>query len=281
MELTPNTYLPAESLNTDSLQVMEMYQASGQGEGFFTGVPSVFLRLAGCPVGCHFCDTKYTWSVKNPNATWKTWKDICAYLAGMNPYHLVVTGGEPLYSPWEPLREVITRMSRICQVTVETSGNFDERQGNFEAYLTRFTGADVLWSISPKLPSSGAKMTFTDDDLPVWSRVADFMQFKFVYSNLADIEYVFKIMEQRLLKEYFVYNRKSMRKVPIIFQPATPPEGPTAIKELTDLWRDGQEYLTFLLSRQLQSSSNTINSPWTYMVRPQSHVLIYGHKRLV
>lgn len=34
-----------------------------QGEASFTGTPSIFLRLQGCPVGCAWCDTKQTWEV--------------------------------------------------------------------------------------------------------------------------------------------------------------------------------------------------------------------------
>ncbi|MGY8878270.1 MAG: 7-carboxy-7-deazaguanine synthase QueE, partial [Pseudoalteromonas sp.] len=36
-----------------------------QGEASFTGTPSIFLRLQGCPVGCSWCDTKQTWDVDN------------------------------------------------------------------------------------------------------------------------------------------------------------------------------------------------------------------------
>lgn len=40
--------------------INEMFQTL-QGEGFFTGVPAIFIRLQGCPVGCSWCDTKHTW----------------------------------------------------------------------------------------------------------------------------------------------------------------------------------------------------------------------------
>ncbi|WP_367682381.1 hypothetical protein [Buchnera aphidicola] len=33
-----------------------------QGEGYYIGTPSIFIRFQGCPVGCIWCDTKYTWS---------------------------------------------------------------------------------------------------------------------------------------------------------------------------------------------------------------------------
>ncbi|STL83083.1 7-carboxy-7-deazaguanine synthase; queosine biosynthesis [Escherichia coli] len=37
--------------------INEMFQTL-QGEGYFTGVPAIFIRLQGCPVGCAWCDTK-------------------------------------------------------------------------------------------------------------------------------------------------------------------------------------------------------------------------------
>jgi 7-carboxy-7-deazaguanine synthase len=45
-----------------NLKVNEVFE-SLQGEGSFTGVPSIFVRLQGCPVGCSWCDTKHTWEI--------------------------------------------------------------------------------------------------------------------------------------------------------------------------------------------------------------------------
>jgi 7-carboxy-7-deazaguanine synthase len=42
------------------MKVNEIFY-SIQGEGFLAGVPSVFIRLAGCPLYCRWCDTKYAW----------------------------------------------------------------------------------------------------------------------------------------------------------------------------------------------------------------------------
>ena len=42
--------------------INEIFQTI-QGEGVFTGVPAIFVRLQGCPVGCPWCDTRHTWVV--------------------------------------------------------------------------------------------------------------------------------------------------------------------------------------------------------------------------
>ena len=47
-------------LNT--YKINEVFE-SLQGEGAHTGVPSIFIRLQGCPVGCPWCDTKHTWEI--------------------------------------------------------------------------------------------------------------------------------------------------------------------------------------------------------------------------
>ena len=46
-----------------TLNINEMFETI-QGEGAHTGVPSIFVRLQGCPVGCPWCDTKHTWEIK-------------------------------------------------------------------------------------------------------------------------------------------------------------------------------------------------------------------------
>ena len=43
------------------LKINEIFDTV-QGEAFYTGTPATFIRLQGCPVGCHWCDTKHTWS---------------------------------------------------------------------------------------------------------------------------------------------------------------------------------------------------------------------------
>jgi len=80
-----------------SVGVSEIF-LSIQGEGPSAGTPAHFVRLQGCDVGCHWCDSKYTWSpaAGQAMALEDTWARARAL--GEAPL-LVVTGGEPLQHP--------------------------------------------------------------------------------------------------------------------------------------------------------------------------------------
>ena len=84
-------------LPTDQpLQVNEVFY-SVQGEGLHAGRPAWFIRLQGCNLTCHWCDTKDTWPImSNPNSDYAV--DDETLLRFLNPskaYHVIVTGGEP------------------------------------------------------------------------------------------------------------------------------------------------------------------------------------------
>ncbi len=110
-----------------------------QGEGLLTGVPSVFIRTAGCNLRCRWCDTPYTsWS---PEGTTRTMDEIMKGVGRFPVRHAVVTGGEPLLM--EDLPELTERLAASgYHVTIETAGT---------------VYADLhcdLASISPKLSNS-------------------------------------------------------------------------------------------------------------------------------
>jgi len=90
-----------------------------QGEGVLVGVPTVFIRIAGCPLRCKWCDTKYAW----PKEAGKEYsiEEIFAELAKYPTHHIVVTGGEPLACPELPqLCEALK--ANDVHVTIETAG---------------------------------------------------------------------------------------------------------------------------------------------------------------
>ncbi|WOT06681.1 7-carboxy-7-deazaguanine synthase QueE [Shewanella youngdeokensis] len=112
-----------------------------QGEGYFTGVPAIFIRLQGCPVGCAWCDTKHTWELIEHNrvspelviqvdGTVGRWSKLSSeqLIAAFKQQdytatHIVITGGEPcLYD----LTELTASLhERGYQTQVETSGTFE------------------------------------------------------------------------------------------------------------------------------------------------------------
>jgi 7-carboxy-7-deazaguanine synthase len=120
-------------------KVNEIFQTI-QGEGVFTGVPAVFIRLQGCPVGCSWCDTKQTWHSEAADKTsvgeiiLKTsdtpmWCSMSAdeliALYQQQRYtakHIVITGGEPCIFD---LIELTSSFESIgCRCQIETSGTY-------------------------------------------------------------------------------------------------------------------------------------------------------------
>jgi 7-carboxy-7-deazaguanine synthase len=90
-----------------------------QGEGELTGVPSFFIRTAGCNLRCTWCDTKYTsWAPEGGKVS----VEELVTEAGRHPArHVVLTGGEPMIAPELP--ELAARLREAgYHVTIETAG---------------------------------------------------------------------------------------------------------------------------------------------------------------
>ncbi len=127
-----------------------------QGEGVFTGVPAIFVRLQVCPVGCSWCDTKQTWTaepedlvsverimVKTEDSPLWTQLDANGVVnllidQGYTAKHVVITGGEPCIYDLRPLTAALETAGFNCQI--ETSGTSE--------ILT----SDQTWvTVSPKI----------------------------------------------------------------------------------------------------------------------------------
>ncbi|EMH4930997.1 7-carboxy-7-deazaguanine synthase QueE [Serratia ureilytica] len=139
--------------------INEMFQTL-QGEGFFTGVPAIFIRLQGCPVGCSWCDTKHTWEkeahrkvdlqrilVKTEESD--AWgnagaEQLLAVMRqqGYTARHVVITGGEPCIYDLAPLTELFEQHGYRCQI--ETSGTHEIR-----------CSANTWVTVSPKVNMRG------------------------------------------------------------------------------------------------------------------------------
>lgn len=141
--------------------VLEMF-CSIQGEGKFTGKPSIFVRVAGCNLRCVFgnsrCDTPYS-SFELEKPKWNTVQEAAMAFGELfekNPkvQHVVITGGEPLLYR-EQIKEFLSAIQHAKNgfiITIETNGTLpaidpwedDEDCSNWID----------LWSISPKLSTS-------------------------------------------------------------------------------------------------------------------------------
>lgn len=100
----------------NQLRITEIFH-SLQGESVTAGLPTVFVRLTGCPLRCQYCDTAYAFHGGKPMDLEQIMERIHSY----GCQHVCVTGGEPLAQP--ACREL---MKRLCDaghfVSLETSG---------------------------------------------------------------------------------------------------------------------------------------------------------------
>jgi 7-carboxy-7-deazaguanine synthase len=143
----------------EMLKINEIFETI-QGEGVFTGVPSVFIRLQGCPVGCPWCDTKHTWEVnlednvsmsqllakQEDSANWTQLEttEITNLLKAQNysAKHIVITGGEPCMYDLQDLTEFLNSEGYSTQI--ETSGTYE------------INCSDATWvTVSPKINMPG------------------------------------------------------------------------------------------------------------------------------
>jgi 7-carboxy-7-deazaguanine synthase len=164
-----------------------------QGEGRLIGVPSVFIRTAGCNLRCVWCDTPYT-SWRPNGAAWSI-RSILAEVRKHPTEYVVITGGEPLLAPEiEALSRDLKRHGR--HITVETAGTiFKPIRGD-------------LISVSPKLANSTpwqrerGKFALCHEaqrlNLPVIQKYLDNYdyQLKFVVAEKRDFDEIGQILEQ-------------------------------------------------------------------------------------
>ena len=100
------------------LPIVETFH-SIQGEGSWMGTNAFFIRLAGCDVGCPWCDTKISWNVKrHPEIAIA---DLVIEAIDANPAIVVITGGEPLMHDLTELTHQLK--SQGLRVHLETSGS--------------------------------------------------------------------------------------------------------------------------------------------------------------
>jgi 7-carboxy-7-deazaguanine synthase len=135
------------------------------------GLPTVFVRLTGCPLRCVYCDTEYAFSGGELHSI----DQICAQVASYSPRYVTVTGGEPLAQ-----KSCIPLLTQLCdagfEVSLETSGaisvaDVDER---------------VVKVLDLKTPASGEveRNDYSNIDL-----LTENDQLKFVICDRGDYEW--------------------------------------------------------------------------------------------
>ncbi len=165
-----------------SLRITEIF-FSLQGETRTIGLPTVFVRLTGCPLRCGYCDTEYAFH----GGERMTLESILERVASYTPRYVTVTGGEPLAQPdcW-PL------LTALCdagyEVSLETSGALD------------MSGVDarVIKVMDLKTPASGelARNRYENIEL-----LLPHDQIKFVICDKQDYEWARLQLDQWRLHE--------------------------------------------------------------------------------
>lgn len=148
------------------MPVLEMF-VSIQGEGKYTGEPSLFIRVSGCNLRCVFgdtrCDTPYS-SFETEKPIYKNAIEVAEAtkkILESHPHvkHIVITGGEPMLykNGIREFLEILLKPDREYVITVETNGTlpaiqpWDVDMCDDFAYWMFYID---LWSVSPKLSTS-------------------------------------------------------------------------------------------------------------------------------
>ncbi|MEE2855869.1 MAG: radical SAM protein [Planctomycetota bacterium] len=154
------------------LRVIEIYP-SIQGESTRAGLPCTFVRLAGCPLRCRWCDTVYSFTGGEMMSIEAIIEQVAETRIGL----IEVTGGEPLAQPGTP--QLLTSLcDQFDEVLLETSGSFpiadlDPRVGVILDLKAPGSGEESrnLWDNLPHLKSGDElKIVIADRTDYEWAR---------------------------------------------------------------------------------------------------------------
>lgn len=169
-------------INAQQLRISEIFH-SIQGETRRIGLPTVFIRLTGCPLRCTYCDTSYAFSGGEDMSV----AQILDRVAAHAPRYVTVTGGEPLAQ-----KNCLPLLAALCdagyEVSLETGGALDI--GGVDARVMRV--------LDIKTPASG------EADRNRWENLALLAphdEIKFVLCDENDYRWAVGIMAQYRLPE--------------------------------------------------------------------------------
>lgn len=186
----------------NQLRITEIFY-SLQGESTKMGLPTVFIRLTGCPLRCQFCDTSYAFSGGNMISV----DNLLDRVASFGCQQICVTGGEPLAQPG-----CIALLKRLCDtgysVSLETSGalsiaDVDER---------------VMIVMDLKTPGSGESDKNKLTNIP-YLKQQD--QIKFVLCNREDYQWACQMITDHQLEKH----------AQILFSPSCEQLNPTQLAD--------------------------------------------------
>jgi len=162
---------------SERLKITEIF-FSLQGETRTTGLPTVFIRLTGCPLRCSYCDTTYAFT----GGHWMTLVAILSETSAYDAYYVTVTGGEPLAQ-----KGCLVLLEMLCdqgyEVSLETSGAFNISE----------VDQRVIKVMDIKTPSSGEHEHNRVENLKCLDSKD---QIKFVICNQQDYEWCKSLLQQ-------------------------------------------------------------------------------------
>jgi 7-carboxy-7-deazaguanine synthase len=183
--------MPNKSPDTERLKITEIF-FSLQGEADTTGIPTVFVRLTGCPLRCQYCDTAYAFH----GGTWFSVDEVLAEVVRHDTRYVCVTGGEPLAQ-----QACLTLLTRLCdqgfRVSLETGGALDVTS----------VDARVVRVVDIKTPGSEESERNRLENLADL-RATD--QLKFVICDRADYDW----------SRSFIAEHDLVGRCPILFSPS-------------------------------------------------------------
>jgi len=164
------------NLNNMTLNITEIFY-SLQGEAREVGIPTVFVRLTGCPLRCNYCDTAYAFKGNNPLSI----EQILSEIAKYKTHYICVTGGEPMAQS-NCLHLLDTLIEKGYKVSMETSGSIDISKVNKKVSIV----------MDLKTPSSTEQHQNRYENIPLLENKD---QLKFVIASKSDFDWCCQILE--------------------------------------------------------------------------------------
>lgn len=176
-----------DNLNNTTLNITEIFY-SLQGEAKEVGIPTVFVRLTGCPLRCNYCDTAYAFKGNNPLSIQHILDEIAQY----NTQYVCVTGGEPMAQS-NCLKLLDALIDNDYKVSMETSGSIDIAPVN--------SNVSIVMDI--KTPSSTEEHQNRYENLSILKNKD---QLKFVIASRSDFDWCTKILENHEVESEVLFS---------------------------------------------------------------------------